>query len=227
LIAAEPARWDALAARYDSAYDDPGRRGRLVRARLAATLSLLPGERGKALDAGMGGGRLVEALELAGWEVTGIDLSEAMVGLARQRVPGLRDSLLVAPVEHLPFADGAFDAVTALGVLEFTEDVSVAIAELARVLRRGGDAVVSWPNFASLYAVWRRGMVGPLARALGRPSPPPASNRLAAAAFTALLREAGLPPRTEILLGSTGASLRPGLAPALAAQLVFAARKEP
>src|SRR5262245_65528374 len=95
----------------------------------------------------MGGGRLVEALDRRGWVVTGIDLSEAMVDLARRRVPGLADTLLVGPVERLPFDDGTFDAVTALGVLEFTEDVSLALGELARVVRAGGTAVVSWPNF--------------------------------------------------------------------------------
>ena len=198
-----------------------------MRARIAAARALLPGDPGKALDAGMGGGRFVEALALAGWEVTGIDLSETMVVLARERVPRLADSLLIAPVERLPFADGAFGVVTALGVLEFTEDVSVALRELARVLRPDGDAVVSWPNFGSLYAAWRRGVVNPLARALGRPSPPPAQNRLDAEAFAARLREAGLTLRAEILLGATGATLRPGLSRALAAQLLFATRKEP
>lgn len=198
-----------------------------MRSRQASALAHLPDVPGKVIDAGMGGGRLVEALDLAGWEVIGIDLSETMVGLARARVPGLADSLLVAPVERLPFADGAFDAVTALGVLEFTADVSVALGELARVLRPGGDAVVSWPNFGSLYAVWRRGLVNPVGRALGRPVPPQARNRLDAEAFETRLREAGLTPQATSLLGATGASLRPRLAPALAAQLVFAARKGP
>ena len=45
LIAAAPAPWDALAERYDSAYDDPRRRGRLVRARLDAGPVAAPGRR--------------------------------------------------------------------------------------------------------------------------------------------------------------------------------------
>jgi 2-polyprenyl-3-methyl-5-hydroxy-6-metoxy-1,4-benzoquinol methylase len=198
-----------------------------VRARLAAALSLLPDERGRLLDAGMGGGRLVEALDVAGWEVTGIDLSEAMVGLARRRVPRLEETLLVAPVELLPFDEGAFDAVTALGVLEFTEDVSVALVELARVLRVDGTAVVSWPNFGSLYTAWRRSIVNPLARAAGRPSPPSATSRLERREFISALRARGLRPERELLLSSHGATLGPGVRSRLAAQLLVAARKKP
>jgi SAM-dependent methyltransferase len=177
------------------------------------------------LDAGMGGGRLVEALDRLGWRVTGIDLSEVMVDLARRRVPGLGQSLLVAPVERLPFPDGEFDAVTALGVLEFTEDVSLALGELVRVIRPGGTAVVSWPSFGGLYAAWRRAIVTPLARAAGRPSPPAPSIRLDRDAFAALLDTSGLQLERTVLLSAHGATLGAGIRSRLGAQLVFAARK--
>jgi len=175
----------------------------------------------------MGGGRLVEALDRKGWAVTGIDLSEAMVDLARRRVPGLTDALLVGPVERLPFEDGAFDAVTALGVLEFTEDVSLSLRELARVLRAGGTAVASWPNFGGLYTAWRRAIVNPLARSAGRPSPPSPKKRLDRGEFANLLEAHGLRPERSILLSPHGATLGAGVRSRLAAQLVFAARKEP
>ena len=216
-----------MAEHYDSAYDDPRHRGRLVHARLQAALSLLPGEPGRALDAGMGGGRLVEALDRRGWTVTGIDLSKAMVDLARRRVPGLGDALLVGPVERLPFDNDVFDAVTALGVLEFTEDVTLALGELARVLRAGGIGVVSWPNFGGVYTAWRQGIVNPLARAVGRPSPPSTRNRLDRTEFAALLEAQGLRPERTILLSPHGATLGSGVRSRLAAQLVFAARKQP
>ena len=175
----------------------------------------------------MGGGRLVEALDRDGWSVTGIDLSEAMVDLARRRVPDLSESLLVAPVERLPFEDGAFDAVTALGVLEFTEDVSLALRELVRVLRTGGTAVVSWPNFGGLYTAWRRAIVNPLASAAGRPSPPSPRIRLDQREFTALLDGSGLQPERTMLLSPHGTTLGSGVRARLAAQLVVAARKRP
>lgn len=225
MIVDERARWNAQAERYDSSYDDPGRRGRLVRTRLETAVALLGEGPGRVLDAGMGGGRLVEALAAAGWTVTGTDVSEAMVELARRRVPHLRESLLVAGAERLPFENETFDAVTALGVLEFTEEVGAAIAELARVLRTGGLAVVSWPNFGGLYTAWRGGVLYRVARALGRPAPPPARHTLRASGLRALLRDAGLGPEGEILLAPNGATLRPGMASALAAQRVLSARK--
>ena len=174
----------------------------------------------------MGGGRLVEALDRTGWSVTGIDLSEAMVDLARRRVPDLSEALLVAPVERLPFEGDAFDAVTALGVLEFTQDVSLALRELARVLRTDGTAVVSWPNFG-LYTAWRRAIVNPLAGAAGRPSPPSPRIRFEQREFTALLDASGLHPERTMLLSPHGATPGSGIRARLAVQLVFAARKRP
>jgi SAM-dependent methyltransferase len=227
--AAEAARWDDQAEAYDSSYDDPGRRGRLVRARLAVALDLLGSEPGRVLDAGMGGGRLVEELTRRGWAVSGADVSAAMVSLARQRIPEAADALVVSGIEELPFADASFDAVAALGVLEFADDPGDAIRELARVLRNGGIAVVSWPNFGSLNTAWRGGVVYPLARAakrvlpVGRAVPPPARNRLHRAQFTALLHGAGLAPDAEVLIGSRGRSLGSSLGPLRAAQIVVRA----
>jgi 2-polyprenyl-3-methyl-5-hydroxy-6-metoxy-1,4-benzoquinol methylase len=220
VIEAEPARWNAQAASYDSSYDDP-RGGRLVRARLEAAIELLGDSPGDVLDAGMGGGRLVEALAARGWRVTGADVSEAMVELARRRVP--EASLVVSPVEKLPFEAGSFDAVTALGVLEFASDLDAALRELARVLRPGGRAVLSWPNFGGLYTAWRGGVLYRVARALGRPAPPPARMRLVRGEFEARLRAAGLVPERRVAL-SPGGRATGGL---LAAQLVVAARKAP
>lgn len=226
MIETEPARWDAQAASYDSSYDDPGRRGRLVRARLDAAVSLLGDGRGRVLDAGMGGGRLVEALASSGWTAAGSDVSREMAELARRRNPQLADSLVVAPIEALPFADGSFDAVTALGVLEFA-DVGAALRELARMLRAGGLAVVSWPNFGGLHTAWRGGVLYRIARGLGRPAPPPARTRLLRPEFEVRLRAAGLTPERRIDLSPGGATLDPTLGRLFAAQLVFAARKMP
>jgi 2-polyprenyl-6-hydroxyphenyl methylase/3-demethylubiquinone-9 3-methyltransferase len=217
----ETARWNAQAERYDSSYDDP-RAGRLVRARVDVAVGLAGDGPGSALDAGMGGGRLLEALAARGWSVTGSDVSEAMVELARRRVP--QATLVVAPVEQLPFADASFDAAAALGVLEFAHSVDAALRELGRVLRPGGLAVVSWPNFGGLYTAWRGGILYRVARAAGRPAPPPARHVLRAGEFRRRLRAALLEPETEILLSAAGASLRPAMA-ALAAQRVFAARR--
>lgn len=208
--------WEQQAAGYDGVYDDPGRRGRLVRARLETAIGFLPTEPGTALDVGMGGGRLVEALDRRGWEVNGTDASATMVALARARVPARAAALSQAPIEALPFADASFDAVIALGVVEYSADVGAALAELARVLRAGGIAVVSFPNFDGLRSRVRR----PVRRLLGRNS---ARHVLGETAIRRLLADGGLGVSDVDRLGQSG---RPagGL---LAVQLVFATRKRP
>ncbi len=219
--------WDTQAAQYDSAYDAPGRRGALVRARLAAAAELLGDAPGRVLDVGMGAGRLCAELAARGFEVTGVDASDAMVELARRRLPERADSLVRAQVERLPFADGSFDAVIALGVLEYSAEVGAALVELARVLRGGGTAVVSWPNFAGLPTIWRRRVLCPGARAakrivpVGGPVPPPPRHPLGESRFLALMGDAGLEPTRIVRLGAHG---RPGHR-LLAVQILVGARK--
>jgi SAM-dependent methyltransferase len=53
---------------------------------------------------------------------------------------------------HLPFRDGSFDAVLALEVLEHVDEDRRLMAEIARVLRPGGRAVISVPLYMSLWS---------------------------------------------------------------------------
>jgi SAM-dependent methyltransferase len=90
------------------------------------------------LEVGCGPGELSERLarEL-GADVVAIDLSERMVELARGR--GVEAS--VADVQSLPFADASFDCVVAAWMLYHVADVDLGLAEIARVLRPGGQLV--------------------------------------------------------------------------------------
>jgi SAM-dependent methyltransferase len=171
--------FDAEADRYDRAYDDSGRGGRLLRSRLAQALELIGDGPGEVLDAGMGAGRLCRALDARGWTVWGVALSPAMVEAARVRLPLLRERLVGGSITALPFPDGRFDTVAATGVLEYvTHDLSAAAHELARVLRPGGTAVVSFPNHRAFGHVWRGRVLYPAVRVAkrvvprGRPAPP-------------------------------------------------------
>jgi SAM-dependent methyltransferase len=169
--------FDAEAARYDASYDADDWAGRFLRRRLEAALRALGDGPGDLLDAGMGGGRLVGELDAAGWTVTGIDSSTEMVGLARKRLPKLADRLLEADLGALPFPPGSFDAAVATGALEYVGDLARGLEELARVLRPGGRAVMSFPNYRSAHALWRRYALYPTARLakrilpLSRPAP--------------------------------------------------------
>lgn len=82
------------------------------------------------------------AQRIAGSHITGIDLSEGMIAVGRDKVDaaGLADriSLQQADCLALPFADNSFDAVTvAYGVRNFA-DLAAGYSEMARVLRPGG-----------------------------------------------------------------------------------------
>lgn len=86
-------------------------------------------------------------------EIHAIDRSAAMLDLARDRCELLSQvSLTAADATALPIADGSIDAATAVQVYEYVEHLESAPAELVRVLRPGGRAVVYDTDFASI--VW-------------------------------------------------------------------------
>jgi SAM-dependent methyltransferase len=68
--------------------------------------------------------------------VAAVDPSEPFVAAARERYPGV--DIQVASAEHLPFADGTFDAALAQLVVHFMSDPVGGIREMARVCRRDG-----------------------------------------------------------------------------------------
>lgn len=79
-----------------------------------------------------------------GCRVTGIDQSPEMLAAGRRRVEqaGLagRVRLVEGRAETLPFADRSFDGLTFTYLLRYVDDPAAALAELARVVRRGGRA---------------------------------------------------------------------------------------
>ena len=189
--------WDARAARYDGDYDTAGPDGYSLQARLALTLGVIGEGPGTVLDVGMGAGRLCDSLARRGWTVSGVDVSDEMVALARERLPEARARLVRAPAEQLPFPSASFDAVAATGALEYT-DLPRALAEVGRVLRPGGLAALSFPNPSAFYALWKtRAWYPGVAlgkRLLGLPQVvlPRGGPSLSPARFTAALAAAGL-----------------------------------
>ena len=90
--------------------------------------------------------------------VTGVDLSQTAIDLARKNVElhGVTAvDLRVANAEALPFPDATFDVVYGHGVIQYTSDPARLIAECHRVLRPGGSGIfmvynrVSWLNALS------------------------------------------------------------------------------
>lgn len=90
----------------------------------------------RTLDIGCGIGSLEE--RFAGYAITGLNRSEAMIRVARQRVPG---QFLVGDARALPMRTGVFDAVIFVPTLKFIPDVKPALAESIRVLDSNGTFV--------------------------------------------------------------------------------------
>jgi SAM-dependent methyltransferase len=111
----------------------------------------------RVLDLGCGTGVDLVRFARGGARVTGVDIADSAIALARRNVAhrGLRAGLVVADGERLPFADGHFDYVFAHGVAQYTSDGPRLVREVHRVLAPDGEAVfqgynrVSWLNALS------------------------------------------------------------------------------
>jgi 2-polyprenyl-6-hydroxyphenyl methylase/3-demethylubiquinone-9 3-methyltransferase len=144
------ARFNALASRW---WDPAGEMRFLhqmnpVRMSFIAARAPLAGAR--CLDVGCGAGILSEALAREGADVTGIDLAEESLAVARLHqiesgIQKLRYHRMAA--EELAAAEaGAFDVVTCLEMLEHVPDPPSAIAACANLARPGGHVFFSTIN---------------------------------------------------------------------------------
>ena len=109
----------------------------------------------RVLDVAAGSGNASIAAARCSCRVTAADFVAGLLGRARER----------AAAEHLPFADGTFDAVVSVVGAMFAPDQERVAAELTRVCRPGGRiALANWtPD----------GFVGQMFRTVGRRVPPP------------------------------------------------------
>ncbi len=92
------------------------------------------------LDLGCAGGFMAEALAEKGAHVTGIDPAAEAIEAARAHaaLSGHQIEYDVGVGERLPYADGAFDYVVCVDVLEHVQDLDQVLREVERVLRPGG-----------------------------------------------------------------------------------------
>ncbi len=130
--------WQARAANWEQRVNSSGA---IHLAPLAAALLHVRPEPERALDigTGLGDGALLIAREFPRARVRGVDLSEEMVRRAQERIgldPEGRVAFKAGDASSLPFEDESFDLVAQLNVPPF-------FAEMARVLRPGGFAIVS------------------------------------------------------------------------------------
>jgi SAM-dependent methyltransferase len=150
---ARAASWDAMSAANAAT---PERQEYLDR--VTRRLNVSPGSR--ILDAGCGTGHFAIALARRGYEVTGVDLSPAM--LERARANAMRAGVSVewhqGDIASISDSDSSYDAVFARVVLQFVSNVPAVIHEFSRVLRPAGRLLASVPGALSpIYSDgWRR-----------------------------------------------------------------------
>lgn len=116
----------------------------------AATLDTILGllertmsSEGPVLEAGVGTGQIALPLAARGTDVTGIDLSAAMMAKLIHKAAGSPPVRLVrGDVTRMPFADGVFAGAYARWVLHLIEDWPAALLDLDRVVGRGGAIAI-------------------------------------------------------------------------------------
>lgn len=119
---------------------------------------------GRVLDVGCGPGHLAARLADRGLHVAAIDLDPAMVERARRRLAA-RAETAVADVAALPFPDASFDVVVSTLSMHHWADHAAGLAEVARVLRPGGVALVF--DLAGMHVPLHGHAEGPAARVAG------------------------------------------------------------
>jgi ArsR family transcriptional regulator len=132
---ASAADWDTLRSLYVDELE--------VEAALVAALG--EGPLGDVLDVGTGTGRILRLLAPRARRAVGIDLSHAMLGVARAALdPETLPNVQVrhGDMYHLPLPPASADLVVFHQVLHYADDPAAAVAEAARVLRPGGRVVV-------------------------------------------------------------------------------------
>lgn len=92
----------------------------------------------RVLDVGCGGGYLANYLAKKGHIVSGVDLSQKSLEIAKQTDTSHSVEYKRASAYELPYGEGTFDAVTAMDLLEHVEHPAQVIDEASRVLKKGG-----------------------------------------------------------------------------------------
>jgi len=97
----------------------------------------------KILDVGCGSGQNAKSLKNAGFEISGIDISENAIKEAKKNYPEIEFS--IAGLEKLPSSNEVFDAIYCTEVIEHIYDTETAVKKLGRVLKKGGYLFLSTP----------------------------------------------------------------------------------
>jgi SAM-dependent methyltransferase len=155
-------------------------------------VGITPGQR--VLDIGCGTGVFLRLVAERGAVPFGLDASQALLEIARERVP--EAELIVGEMEQLPYDDDAFNLVTGFNSFFFAADLVAALREAGRVAKPGAPVVIQvWgpPERCDLEAMKK------VARSYAPPPPPdapPPPKLWETGVLESLATAAGLTPET-------------------------------
>jgi SAM-dependent methyltransferase len=114
------------------------------------TIDLKSGER--VLDVGCGRGLDLLSLQTNSSALFGFDGSKVMINIARENFEdqGVPNRLALGSAEHLPYKQHSFDKVYCKGAIDHFYDPGLALSEMVRVLKPGGQLIVSLANYNNL-----------------------------------------------------------------------------
>jgi ubiquinone/menaquinone biosynthesis C-methylase UbiE len=150
--------FDEAASYWDEIYRDRDLQSVIYQQRQAAVLEYVADTglhaNARVLEIGCGAGHLTVQLARRFETVSAVDSSAGMVELAARQAReagfGERVTVAEADVHALPFEPRAFDLVVAVGVIPWLHSPHSAVAEMGRVLRSGGQLILTADNGARL-----------------------------------------------------------------------------
>jgi SAM-dependent methyltransferase len=155
-------------------------------------VGLAPGQR--VLDVGCGAGAFLRLVAERGGVPFGIDASEALIELARRRLPAA--DLRIGEMEAMPYDDDSFDLVTGFNSFFFADDIVTALREAGRVAKPGAAVVIQvWGRHERCDLEAMKTIARPFLPARP-PDAPPDPDLSRPGALEALAAQAGLDPET-------------------------------
>jgi ubiquinone/menaquinone biosynthesis C-methylase UbiE len=139
-------------------------------------------------DVGCGSGEIIDWMAARSKFVHGLDISEAMIDMARRNVRAKNVALSVSDCAPIPLPETSVDRIVCLGVLDYLPDPAKFCRELSRITRPGGLIVVTAPKSPSLFEFLRWST----RFRLGLSGMPPIVSVLDRRAMEQMLRDCGL-----------------------------------
>lgn len=108
----------------------------------------------KIANIGCGPGRAEMFLTKYGYDITGVDVSEATLKLAKKRAP--KANYIIGDNSNLPFPDQSFDVVISDGVIHHTVDPKRSFLENMRILKKEGFLYLGiYRKFSYYHIIYR------------------------------------------------------------------------